>query len=156
MKRFFRLKRSVGVRQRLFDFLDRSRRRQRSFKLAILGLTCLAIALVFGVLPKGRYVAAAAQSTARQAARTALGIPTPRGEIDSGWRRFRLDGIAESKKAWVRDFAKESPDNQRLMRYAGLDPDHGLLRWGNFDRTLLLPSTVFEVDDNGRSYRFRP
>ena len=70
MKRFFRLKRSVGVRQRLFDFLDRSRRRQRSFKLAILGLTCLAIALVFGVLPKGRYVAAAAQSTARQAART--------------------------------------------------------------------------------------
>ena len=156
MKRFFRLKRSVGVRQRLFDFLDRSRRRQRSFKLAILGLTCLAIALVFGVLPKGRYVAAAAQSTARQAARTALGIPTPRGEIDSGWRRFRLDEIAESKKAWVRDFAKESPDNQRLMRYAGLDPDHGLLRWGNYDRTLLLPSTVFEIDDNGRSFRFRP
>ena len=42
------------------------------------------------------------------------------------------------------------------MRYAGLDPDHGLLRWGNYNRTLLLPSTVFEADDNGRSYRFRP
>ena len=42
------------------------------------------------------------------------------------------------------------------MRYAGLDPDHGLLRWGNFDRTLLLPSTIFEADDTGRSYRLRP
>ena len=156
MKRFFRLKRSIGARQRLFDFLDRSHRRQRSFKLAILGLTSLAIALVFGLLPKGRYVAAAAQSTARQAARTALSLPTPRSEIDSNWRRFRMDGIAESKKAWVRDFAKASPDNQRLMRYAGLDPDHGLLRWGNYDRTLLLPATVFEADENGRSYRFRP
>ena len=40
--------------------------------------------------------------------------------------------------------------------YAGLDPDHALLRWGNFDRTLYLPSTVFEADDTGRSYRFRP
>jgi hypothetical protein len=42
------------------------------------------------------------------------------------------------------------------MRYAGLDSDHGLLRWGNYDQTLLLPSTVFEPDDQGRSYRMRP
>jgi hypothetical protein len=42
------------------------------------------------------------------------------------------------------------------MRYAGLDPDHGLLRWGNYDQTLLLPSAVFEPDDQGRSYRMRP
>jgi hypothetical protein len=42
------------------------------------------------------------------------------------------------------------------MRYAGLDPEHGLLRWGNYDFTLLLPSTLFEPDDTGRSYRFRP
>ena len=42
------------------------------------------------------------------------------------------------------------------MRYAGLDPAHGLLRWGNYDRTLLLPSTVFEADETGRSYRLRP
>ena len=141
MKRFYRLKRSRGARQRLFDFLDRSRRRQRAFKLAILGLTSVVIALVLGVLPKGRYVVAAAQSTARQAVRGVVGLPTPREEIDVNWRRFRLDGIAESKKALVQVFAKASPGNQRLMRYAGLDPDHGLLRWGNYDRTLLLPST---------------
>jgi hypothetical protein len=45
---------------------------------------------------------------------------------------------------------------RRLLDYAGLDPDHALLRWGNFDRTLYLPSTVFMPDDTGRSYRFRP
>ena len=45
---------------------------------------------------------------------------------------------------------------RRLLDYAGLDPDHALLRWGNFDRTLYLPSTVFVADDTGRSYRFRP
>jgi hypothetical protein len=44
---------------------------------------------------------------------------------------------------------------RRLLEYAGLDPDHALLRWGNFDRTVYLPSTVFEPDDTGRSYRFR-
>ena len=31
-----------------------------------------------------------------------------------------------------------------------------LLRWGNFNWTLLLSSKVFEADDNGRAYRFRP
>jgi hypothetical protein len=45
---------------------------------------------------------------------------------------------------------------QGLLDYAGLDPAHALLRWGNFEKTLLLPSTVFEPDDSGRSYRFRP
>ena len=48
------------------------------------------------------------------------------------------------------------PALQRLLQYAGLDPDHALVRWGNFDRTVLLPSTVFEPDETGRSYRFRP
>jgi GDSL-like Lipase/Acylhydrolase family len=47
------------------------------------------------------------------------------------------------------------PAYQALMRYAGLDPDYGLLRWGNYDQTLLLPSTVFEADEQGRSYRMR-
>jgi hypothetical protein len=42
------------------------------------------------------------------------------------------------------------------MTYAGLDPEHALARWGNYDVTLMLPSTVFEADDRGRSYRLRP
>ena len=156
MKHFHILKRSKEAQQQVFAFLDRSRRRQRAFRLAILCFTSLVIALVLGLMPKGRYVVAAAQSKARQAVRGMVGLPSPREEIDNNWRRFRLDGIAESKKALVQVFANAGPANQRLMRYAGLDPDHGLLRWGNYNRTLLLPSTVFEADDNGRSYRFRP
>src|SRR5262249_39458242 len=53
-------------------------------------------------------------------------------------------------------FADADSPNQRLMVYAGLDPAHGLLGWGNYDHTLLLPSTIFEQDDQGRSYRLRP
>ena len=41
------------------------------------------------------------------------------------------------------------------MRYAGMDPEHALLGWGNFDWTFLLSSKVFEPDEH-RSYRLRP
>ena len=54
-----------------------SHRRQRSFKLAILCFTSLVIALVLGLMPKGRYVAAAAQSKARQAVRAHGRAPLP-------------------------------------------------------------------------------
>ncbi len=37
-----------------------------------------------------------------------------------------------------------------------MDPDHVLLRRGNFDKTVMLPSTVYQPDDSGRSYRLRP
>ena len=80
----------------------------------------------------------------------------PREEVDAGWERFRRQGIADSQRALVDVYNGAEPRYQRLMRYAGLDPEHGLLRWGNFDRTLLLPATVFEADDSGRSYRLRP
>ena len=81
----------------------------------------------------------------------------PRGaRLTTAWRRFRLQGIADSQKALPAIYENAGPDVQRLMRYAGLDPDHGLLRWGNFDPTMLLPSTIFEADDTGRSYRLRP
>ena len=45
---------------------------------------------------------------------------------------------------------------KRLLLHAGLDSDHALVRWGNYDWTLLLPATVFAPDDTGRSYRLRP
>ena len=57
---------------------------------------------------------------------------------------------------WTGTFAEYPPAMQRLLRFAGLDPEHALVRWGNFDRTVLLPSTVFEAEQSGRSYQFRP
>jgi hypothetical protein len=34
--------------------------------------------------------------------------------------------------------------------------DSAVIRWGNFDHTLVLSSAVFEPDDTGRSYRLKP
>ena len=109
-----------------------------------------------GGLTQGALPGRRGASLARQAARSTLGLPTPREEIDAGWRRYRLQGIEDSRRAMSRFYAEAEPAYQRLLRYAGLDPDHGVHRWGNYRLTLLLPSKVFEADDTGRSYRLRP
>jgi hypothetical protein len=118
--------------------------------------TCSTIALILGVLPRGRDLAASAASEARRAVRFTLGLPTPREDIDEGWLRYRQRGMAESRRGLEGVYAAADPHYQRLMRYAGLDPQHGLLRSGNFNMTLLLPSTIFEANDQGLSYRLRP
>jgi hypothetical protein len=114
------------------------------------------VAAILWVSPWGRYGAATASSEARQVIRQVLGLTKPRAEVDAAWKRYRELGIETSRRALDQVFADAGPAMQRLMRYAGLDPQHGLLRWGNYDATLLLPSTVFEADDEGRSYRLRP
>jgi lysophospholipase L1-like esterase len=141
-------------RQQVFGFIQRSRRHERWFKGLILVATCLAIALL-GALPRGRYLSSALAARARGAGRYAIGLPTPREEIDDSWRRYRTQGIADAREKLDDIFAEASPEIQRLMCYAGLDPEGGLLRWGNYNRTLLLPSKVIEADDTGRSYRLR-
>ena len=85
-----------------------------------------------------------------------MGFTPDRAEIDADWRRKRLFDIEQSRGTLAGTFAEYPPPMQRLLRFAGLDPEHALVRWGNFDRTVLLPATVFEPDDTGRSYRFRP
>jgi hypothetical protein len=156
MRLVLELKRRRPLHQRVFEFIRRSHRHERWFKRLILAATCVTIVCLLGVLPRGRYLVAALASEARRATRSAIGLPTPRSEIDEQWRRYREHGIAESRQALIGVYAGAEPGNQRLMRYAGLDPDHGLLRWGNYDHTLLLPATIFETDESGRSYRLRP
>jgi lysophospholipase L1-like esterase len=156
MKAFLRLRRPPRWKQRVLPFIAKSEARWRCFKRTIVVATTLVVSTILEVSPQGRYVVASLASEARRAARYSVGLPTPRSEIDEGWRRFRLLGIDGARRALESAFAQESPARQRLLKYAGLDPQHGVLRWGNFDRTLLLPSTVFEADDTGRSYRLRP
>jgi hypothetical protein len=62
---------------------------------------------------------------AREALRKILILPTPREEIDDGWKRYRREGIEDSQRALKRFYAEIDPAYQRLLRYAGLDPDHG-------------------------------
>jgi hypothetical protein len=143
-------------RQLGFPFLERSRRRVRLFKRLIVLVASLVSALILGTSPWGRYGVAMAAAQAREAVRHVLGLPKPRSEVDDAWKRSRELGIESSRRAHERDFAEADPPMQRIMRYAGLDPGRGLLRWGNLNTTLLLPSEVFEADDQGRSYRLRP
>jgi hypothetical protein len=136
--------------------MERLARRERSFKRLILLATSLVLADMLWTSPWSRSGAATAASEARQVVRQVLSLPRPRAEVDAACKRYRELGIEIYRRALDRVYAEEDPAMQRLMRYAGLDPGHGMLRWGHYNLTLLLPSKVFEPDDEGRSYRLRP
>jgi len=156
MLRFPALRRPARFHQRVFGFVERSRRLQRRFKLAILAVTILILVGLLAGSPRGRNLAAGAIDAAKASARSMVGLPTPRAEVEAATHRNRLLAIDDAARKFRANFPTMDEPIQRLFRYAGSDPDHGLLRWGNYDQTLLLPSTVFEADDSGRSYRLRP
>jgi len=143
-------------RQRLFRFLDRDQKLGRVFKIAITLGTIGLIVILLTTLASGRYVTSWLITRARWMTQSAFGLPLDRAEIDADLRRKRRYDMKQSRGTLAGTFAEYSPPRQRLLRFAGLDPEHALVRWGNFNRTVLLPATVFEVDDSGRSYRFRP
>lgn len=149
-------RRRAELHQRVFGFVERSARLRRRFKLAIALVTALAILGLLAGSPHGRKLSLDAVDAARDAARWTFGLSTPRAEIDAATHRRRRLAIDDAARKFRASFADLDEPTKRLYRYGGLDPDHGLLRWGNFDQTLLLPSTVFEADDSGRSYRLRP
>jgi len=144
------------VHQRLFGFFNRTARLERIFKTTIAVATAGLIAIVLTAMPSGRYLASWLTTRGWWLALSAVGLTPDRGEIDADWRRKRLFDIQQASGKLAGTFAEYSPPQQGLLRFAGLDPEHALVRWGNFDRTVLLPSTVFEADESGRSYRFRP
>jgi hypothetical protein len=143
-------------KQQSFGFVERSQRLARRFKLAILASTALLVFLVLAGSPTGRYLAGWVATRARWAALRPLGLSPAREEIDADWTRKRLYDIEQTRGKLRSIYAEYAPPMRRLLDHAGLDPEHALLRWGNFDKTLYLPATVFEPDDTGRSYRFRP
>ena len=149
-------RRPAPLHQICFAFMERSLRNERWFKLVIIISTCCTIALIMAGLPWGRYLSGSITASVRQAARQVAGITKPRYEIDAEWRRYRQLGIEETRKKVDRFYARADPAYQRMLQYAGMDPEHMLLRWGNYNWTMLLSSKVFEIDDTGRSYRFKP
>jgi lysophospholipase L1-like esterase len=136
--------------------MERRLRHESWFKRLILGATSVMIVLVMGILPRGRYMSASLPAMARGTLRRATGGSRSRAEIDDEWRRFRQFGIETTRTRAARAYADADPAYQRLTRYAGMDPEHMLVRWGNYDWTMIFPSKVFEVDNAGRSYRFLP
>jgi hypothetical protein len=142
--------------QGVFAFVDRARRLDRVFKLAIAGWTLGLLVVLLAALPSGRYLAGWLATHTRWTACRMIGLEPDRDEIDGEWQRKRTYDVASARAQLAGTFAEYNPPQQRLLRCAGMDPDHVLLRWGNFDRTVMLPSTVYQPDESGRSYRFRP
>jgi len=142
--------------QRLFGFYRRRGRLDRWFKIGIVAGTIALVAILLSALAPGRYLANWAAARGRWLALRSIGLEPDRSEIDDDWQRKRLFDIEQSKAKLASSFAEYNEAAQQLLRFAGMDPDHVLIRWGNFNRTVLLPSTVFETDNSGRSYRFRP
>jgi hypothetical protein len=156
MSRLCRLKKIEALRQGTFPFVDRSRRLVRWFKGAIVVTTVLVVAGLIAAAPRGRYLVVSLADRSRQLAWQAVGVPPDRSEIDAERARYRQQGIVDTLAEFQKVYAEIDPPLRRLMKYAGNDPETGVLRWGNFSQTLLLPSSVFEPDDKGRSYRLRP
>src|SRR5262249_38488191 len=117
------------------------------------------IVLVLGMvmaLPVGRYWTARLLTRARWLALATVRLKPDHGEIEADWQRKRRFDVASARQSLAAKFAEYPPAMQKLLQFAELDPDHALVRWGNFDRTVLLPGKIFEADETGRSYRFRP
>ncbi len=144
------------LKQRRFGFIERAEILERTFKIVLSVGTIVTLLAVVMALPVGRYWAIRLLARTRWLAQSAVGQKIDHREIEADWQRRRLFDVASARKSLAATFAEYPPAMQRLLRFAELDPDHALVRWGNFDRTVLLPGNIFEADDTGRSYRFRP
>jgi hypothetical protein len=146
---------SPPIVQRSLPFAERIHRRERLFRLGIAVLTLLAACgLVFGT-PTGRDAVLRGAARARGFAWRALGYPQLRAEVDAEWARRRRRDVQTATATFRQVYDDAPPAVRRLMDYAGMGRDSALLRWGNFDKILVLPSAVF-APDNRRSYRLRP
>jgi hypothetical protein len=150
------LRRSRNPIQLVFPFWRRTERRIRLFKLTIVALTTVAMLLIMLTNPHGRYAIRSALSRTRWLAYRAIGAETPRAEIEADRHRRRLLGIEQTRANLAQTIADGGPGVERFMKAAHMDPDSAVIRWGNFDQTLVLSSDVFEPDDTGRSYRLKP
>jgi hypothetical protein len=144
------------LRQQGFAFHERTVRLDRRFRGAIVVVTLLAGTGLLGAILAKNDRAARLTFRARRGLTGVLGIEPSRAVIDAEWKRWRQRWIAETERTNRKNYDAADPPMKRLLLHAGLDPEHALIRWGNYDWTLLLPATVFVPDDTGRSYRLRP
>ncbi len=157
MIRWTRRGRRSHLRQRLLPSLERSRRLERAFKLAILAITIVGTIALVGGSTAGRHGAARLALRARWAFFRMVGYPPGREEVDARVRLQRAQGIAEKTETYRGYFEREARPEWRLaLKAGGMAPGDALVRWANVDGTATLSSKVFEADDSGRAYRFRP
>jgi hypothetical protein len=143
--------------QRLFPWLERSRRRERRFKAVVLAFTGVVVLAVMAGLPPGRDATALTWRRMASWCSGLLGMETRRAEIAAEQNLRRLRGIARTRSTY-RDFYERdaSPGLRRILGAAGMAPDDVLLRWANGDWTVIFSPRVFQADEGGRAYRMRP
>src|SRR5207248_8224109 len=113
MSRFFTLRRIPSPRQRVFPFLERSRNRVRWFKRTIVIATVLVIGASIAAAPKGRYLVASLADKSRQLARTAIGVPPDRADVDAEWERHRRQNVESTLKEFRTVYAEMDAPLQR-------------------------------------------
>jgi lysophospholipase L1-like esterase len=135
----------------------RSAQRIRWFKRAIV-LTTFAVsaALIAASAPARFQVRNAAEWVRDQVVRRVVGVGPDRARIDSEWTRRRAYSIDRTRDVLTKFYNRTSEPMRELFRVAGMDPAHGLIRYGRADEAFLISPQVFERDDHGRSYRMRP
>jgi lysophospholipase L1-like esterase len=148
--------RARSLRQGVFPFISRSERLDRAFKLIILASTTMVALGMLGGTPAGRRAVRSVDQYARESARSIVGLPEDRAEVEARHLQDRLAGAGQARAFLEQVARNKGPTMREFLRVAGMDPESAVVRWGNFDWTLVLSSAVFEPDDSGRSYRLKP
>jgi hypothetical protein len=144
-------------KQRNLPFVERSQRRDRIFKAAIGGATVLVVATLCAGTSSGRfYLQQWASQAHKLIASSLFGLRPDRAQIDAEWQLRRSRGIEATRQNLTRFYQNTTEPMRELFRVVGMDPEHGLIRYGRGDEAFVISSQVFERDEHGRSYRFRP
>ena len=144
-----------GSFQRSFAFIDDWRRREASFKRLVLASTILLSVLMVASVPRARAGTRLLFLRGYTLLVGRLGF-FPRHEDAESLRQARREAEIASARTGLAEAIRPGSSMDAFLKAAGMDAKLGLIRWGNFDRTLLLSSQVFEPDHAGRSYRMKP
>lgn len=148
--------RTSKARQRVLPFLERAEHREGVFKRTIAAITALLVLIMVGGSSAGRFHAVYwARHAADTGIRWLVGLKPERSRIEAEWKLRRVRGVEQTHRVLTNFYRNTSDEMRELFRVAGMDPDHGLIRWGRGDQAFLISPQVFERDDHGRSYRLR-
>lgn len=136
---------------------ERPSARVRWFKRFIILATLVVVAGMVASFRVGRFYAVEGAYSARTAVvRWLTGLEPDRSEIELDWARRRQRSVEKTTEVLTKFYEGADEPMRGLFQTAGMDPAHGLVRFGRADQSFLLSSQVFEPDDHGRSYRLRP
>lgn len=142
--------------QSLLPFLERRERLERIFRRSIVAGTLLGLATAWLTIPRGSAALLEKARHAKWSALRGIGLEPDRAEVDADWLDSRSRREVKVREAYRGIFGRMPAATQKLLRASGVSPDDAVIRWGNYDKSFVLPSTIFERDDDGRYYRLRP